>query len=765
VSRLHDDAHLFTRVSSASDPAERSARRWIVPLTFRPLVAAIPIVVVLASLRWRSLDKWWSTHPTASWLLQLLLATLFALPAAEVILRYWRRRRVIAAFKAFASNLPGDSSLARLLSDVVRHDDSPVGIVVVADDADVSACVAACSISCADLDLLPVALSHDQLVAVVEADDVAAALNHLRRAFLETGTGAGLQDAQSADLWSAKASRAKAVIIGRIESTDDVFDDDEFCSLARVRLDTLRRHGFRTVLVGASRAASVVTRPVLIDTTAEHWARAYLAQPVDTTAAQSDHLGARFLLEVLGPYLADHPAVRDELEMVCRLRRATPSASSAERIEAAAAFVTMHQWSDPAGRAWLLDTLSTTTRGIDVVAAAVARHCLKIGAPGNRMLVVDAESSFVAVKRLLTVSPDLLSPDDSVSLLDGLSRTQRLDVIRSMEGADHIGLTVLAHVAAHPDLFSRFAAATKFSATVSKDDDPRLEQLLERWLSAPYEGGMDGDYSVGALGWILPSLVVRFPDAYRRIWADSVRSSAQRDPSHLQLSLARGVCLTALQFPEQTLLLVEQLVDSGVGFWLSEIKLVHAAGMAASALGLDEHHTVTSHTASEHVLVRESAELVQVGLAGNAPPATWTWGFESFETRATEWPHDPDTRRLMARVALAAGLYWNSVTRDTFEAVSSMNRSTAGAPRCITEPASGSSLLTGRCDRQCVHGMCSHTIGLTHLSENDAESGKVEFGIAFCLDQLRLAVDRPDSTEWRHLWLELASASYEHGRL
>lgn len=762
---MNNDAHIFTRAPSEYGQLNASTRRLVSRFTFSLLITAVPVTVVLASLRWRSLDYWWSDHPTASWLLQLLLTTLFVAPLLNIISRTWRRRRAVGRFTDFIRGLKVHNHLVRLFLDIYQLDSHPIAIAVISDDGRTLSCVNSCTVACVSENLLPVALSIEQLSWVVKADDVPDSIVQIRNTFLEYCNTIGITTRESLDFWRIKLDREEVVVIGEIKSTDSIFDDERFCAESKKRLVELQDCGIRIILIGGGHTAIVLESPILIDTTAERWSNAYLSQPVNSFSAGSTNAGARFLIENLDPYMSEDSSVREELERICRLHRPTPTSSELDKIEAAAQLLSSHNWRNKEVVRWMLDMLITTTRGIDIVAVAIARHGLEITSL-NLIEDVDTEDgSFISKKQVLTLSPNRLDPRQSIAFLNGLSRAQRLDVIGAMERKDSHSLTLLAHLATHPDLFTRFAAATKFSTTISTSNDPNLDQLMRLWLSSPNVDGMDMDYFAGALGWIIPSLMVRFPQNYGDTWEAIVRAASLRDPSHLQLSIARGLCLTAQLFPSQTLELLARVTKESIGFWLTDIKLVHAAGIASRTLGQTSHDFVLSRLNSKHALVRESAELVESGLRQQTSVNLWTWGLESFETRSTEWSHDSRTQDLLARVALAAGLFWSSISESTFQEIIKKNHPEMNAPQCVLNSSLSSSLLRGKCQEACEHGMCSQTAGLTRLSNNDAEAGKTEYGIAFCLDRVRASRDSSRLDKEKQLWLELASASYAHGKL
>ena len=762
---MNDDAHIFTGVPSETGKDKASIRRLVSRFSFSLLIAAVPVAVVLASLRWRSLDRWWTAHPTASWFLQILLTTLFVAPLANVISRTWRRQRAVGSFISFINSREARTQLVQLFLDIYQLDSNSVAIAVIADDGESPSCVDSCGIACVREKLLPVVLSAEQLSWVVKADDVSDSIIQIRKSFLELCSVIGLANQQSLDFWNIKLNRNRVVVIGEVKSTDALFDDESFSAEAQKRMIELQRRGIRMVLIGGGHSVSVLQSPILIDTTAVRWSRAHLARPVNSFSASSDHEGARFLIEILDPYLSKDSSVREDLERICRLHRPTFASSASERIEAAARLLSSHSWQDEKVIQWILNILVSTTRGIDIVAVAIARHDLEITRLNLVEVINTVDSSFLSRKQVLTLSPNQIEPSESFVILDGLSRSQRLDVIGAMERTDVHSLALLAHLATHTDLLTRFAAATKFSTTVSASDDPNLDQLMKSWLPSPDVGGIDTNYNAGALGWIIPSLMVRFPETYGETWETSVRAASQRDPSHMQLSIARGLCLTAQLFPSQTLKLLERVTTDPIGFWLTDLKLVHAAGIAASALGQTSHDFVLSRLNSKHALVRESAEIVVSGLHHQTPVDLWTWGLESFETRSTEWSHNPRTQDLLARVALAAGLFWNSISTSSFSEIIEQNHPNVDAPQCVLLPGSCSSLLNGQCQESCKHGMCSQTLGLTQLSNNYAEAGKAEFGIAFCLDRARASTNSSRFRTEKQLWLELASASYAHGKL
>lgn len=754
------------RVPSLRDSATKKRDLLLSKIEIRRLLVAVaPLALVTLSLRWRDLDKFRSNYSLLTWLVDLLLTTLIAIPTFEVVVQRLRRRRAERKLHDYWQGFATGGNLESLVENIGHTNNQSSALAVVADDSAISHYAASIAAAYSKSGFIPIPLTSFDLCSISEEQDVAVAFVQIRHALARVFALAGLRDEEAFELWDHLTAQPRAVLIFQVESTFNIADEKTFCSSARNRLSVLHRFGFRPVMVGVSNVASMVNQPTLIDTTAEYWARAYLPRTIKSSAIRTDHDGARFLLEILASHLQNRPSARDVLEMIGRLWQSAGPQCEDERVDAAGQLLSSRIWTDHPDHQWLLETLSTHSRGIDVVAAATNKFGLATPIANTDPPSIAHGSSFIAVKRFLVLATDVTSRIETLSLINRLSRTQRLNTIRAMGGPSSRNLTLLAYIATDSDVFTRFAAATQFSLTTSNDIDPNLQLLLDEWLSTPSNNGMDNDYCIGALGWILPSLTVRFPLPYQGIWSSSIQIASARDPSHLQLSLARGLGLVASSHPEATLRLVKQLAESDIGFWLTEVKLVHAAGLAAHAMGLANHEVIAAGLVSRHELVREAADIVNEGLLEKASPATWTWGFESFEMRATAWPQPARVRMLMARVGLAAGLYWNSLSRNTFNEVSFQNRSSAGAPLCVTEDNFALSILEGKCYERCPHRMCTHAGSLTELSNNDAESGKGEFGVAFCLDQLQLAKASTREVNANRLWFELAAANVKQGRL
>lgn len=624
-----------TRRRPRSDPAS-------VPAPLRILALAVPLGVAVASIVWRWPDRLLEDSGVALATVQLALGSLLAWGSADAYLRVRRRRLLV--IESGGSPATGTEAFVLALGAALSGDRQSV-IVVRCADEDISDAVQTVRAACRASGKVSFECDGAATSRVCRSHDAVAALSVARERFSTDVIARGFRDTEVRQFWSVLLRRRDLVMVVRSPHTLDV------PTVPSATIDALGVRGLRLVWVGS-------THPLPdtdgigpeFDSDATRHVGGHLRQDPDI-AVVSPLRGAAALLDIVGDRTVAEAGITTRLVAATRLVGPGPGPSeSTDR--AAAALLSDPEFFSSSERQELHDHLQFSSRGIRVLshlASPVPEHW-------NPGVLRDADAAgFLAIKRRMCLHPHDVDDRDVAALRGELPRSWLLDIISSLRADSFDRARVLLGLAATPDIVVRWSSAVQLVKTLSLTEPAGFIGLVERDIDAAPPGAHDVDLALGAAGWIAARLRATWPDRCSPLWDRILAEASRRDPSHLALSVARGIMLGATDAPMPTIGMISDFRSRIEGHWLADIKLVHAAALCATAGSAEARALLDGMPISDHDLVRETIRLAQTGVRDGRPPELWTWGLEPLEALATRHRQDNDTLRLLGKVILGYG--------------------------------------------------------------------------------------------------------------
>ena len=694
--------------------------KFLFPL-IRMLALVLPLILFGTSLLLKWPDELLQGRGIAIGTIQLATGSMLAWVLADSYIRMAQKRRLFRLFwESTSEDLP---HVAFTVGHVLSHVDSKRPVVVVAsDDCILDARQPICR-AVANEDLAAVFLSKASSHALFSSTSVAEAIRVIREEFIRTAESSSFRESEALEIFRVASGRKEIVVV------IPVFTSEEFLVSFEKREEfhqviALLAERYRIVFVGSNRMVDSVhdLQPVVLDLAASFRANGHIQKRIALATPQSG-AGARHLLSVIG---------REEfvqLSIVKKLRAAShmhPHETSFDSAAAAASLISSEGFFSNEEKTELINFLQYTSQGLEIL-AVISLDVDKLWSPNE----LSASSvSHLAVKRLFSLEPNR-AVAHAAQYCAELSDSQVMDVIHGLRAHSPQGCELLFALSTDGRISIRFAAATRLIKTLKPSVFPGL--VIPSSLHDQFpQNAIDTDSSIGAWGWIIPSLVLTWPSEYGSAWEETLHVSKTRDSSHLGLSIARGILLSATDFPMRVGGLISQVIENGPRFWLSDIKLVHAAGISIQAGDESSYELIDYFKHSHHPLVQATAQLVSNGLHNKMESECWSWGLESQEALALTWAQSDEVFRMLGKVAIEYGKF----LRD----LSPLNFSTVMA---ATE-------YVGDVDWN------EDSFGLSpeiHRFHNATKKAQIEFGPAFSLRQSLLARTKQEKDFWE-LFLE-----------
>ncbi len=624
-----------TRRRPGSNPAS-------VPAPLRVLAVAVPLGVAVASIVWRWPDRLLEDSGVALATVQLALGSLLAWGSADAYLRIRRRRLLV--LETGTSPAPGTEAFVLALAAALSGDRRSV-IVVRCSDEDISDAVGTVRAACRASGKVSFECDGAATSRLCGTDDTLTALSVARERFSADALARGFRDTEVRQFWSVLLRRRDLVLVARSPHTLDV------PTLPSATIDALGARGLRMVWVGSTHPLPVTDGiGPEFDSDASRHVGGHLRRDSDETTLPPLH-GAAALLDIVGDRTVAEAGITTRLVAATRVMGPGPGPGE-NSDKAAAALLSDPEFFSSSERRELHDILQFSSRGIRVLshlAPPIPEHW-------NPAVLRDAGADgFLAVKRRMCLHPHEIGDEDVASLRAELPRSWMLDIISSLRADSFDRARVLLGLAATPDIVVRWSAAVQLVKTLSLAEPDGFLALVERDIEAAPPGADDVDLALGAAGWIAARLRATWPDRCLPLWDRILTEASQRDPSHLGLSIARGILLGAADAPMPTIGMITDFRSRIGGWWLADIKIVHAAALCATVGSTHAQTLLDDMSVSDHELVRETIRLAQTGVHESRPPELWTWGLEPLEAIATRHRQDDDTLRLLGKVILGYG--------------------------------------------------------------------------------------------------------------
>ena len=614
-----------------------------VPATLRLVALLFPLAIAGTSIAFRWPDRLLEDSGVALATVQLALGSLLAWGAADAYIHVRRRRLLIA--ETGSDPAPGTEAFVRALGEALLSGSAGTIAVRCADD-DIPHSVAVVRAAARHAGSVAFECDEKSTARLCSVDGVLAALAIAREHFSAEALARGFRDAEVRQFWSGLLRRGAIVLVARSPDTIDAptIDPDIPVGLAA--------RGLNIVWVGSTHPLGDSPGDTEFDVHAARLSADHLRAGPDG-GEQAVIGGAATLLAVVGERAAAGSSILAKLVAATRLAGYDGRASGrADRT--AADLLVDPGFFTPSERATVRDMLQFSSRGIRVLAQLPATDAddwnpaVFGGASGG---------SFLAVKRAMCLYARELSDDDIDRLRTDTPRSWLLDIIASTpaNSSDHARL--LLGLSASPDIAVRWSAATQLLGTMSLADPTEFIDRVTRSVDDAEPAADSFDLPLGAAGWLVARMLVRWPERCLPLWNCLLGEAAARDPSHLALSMSRGILLAAAESPHESVDVIAQFRDATPRFWLTDIKLAHAAALCAAAGSAEGGRHLTEFMSAEHPLVRDAARLADLGVRDGRPAEQWTWGIETLEALATAHRQDDDTLRLLADVVLTYGRF------------------------------------------------------------------------------------------------------------
>ena len=704
-------------------PRRRGRRRGLdgpntASLLLRIAALLLPLSMVVASAVWRWPDRLLEGSGVALATVQLALGTFLAWGTADAYLRTRRRRLLLARMGGEDDSDESDlhGALRTVWSDRVTR-----VVVMTCTDEGIDDVVRIVRRSARSTGRVAWDLRPDAVARLCGCTDRVTALAILRGEFIVAVMARGFKESEAVALWEVLLHRTDLVAIARSPGTMDT---------ARMGTDLLRdlaEAGVGCAWVGSSHPLGRDHGLLEFDTGAALLAAGHLRE--ETVERRVDPLdGTDPLLDILGDRVLATESIRAKLLVTSRLK-GQGRIEGIDRDQAAGALIVEPGYFDDTERRELVDILQFSSRGIRILGRITEPV---EGSWNPPVLDGPGATGFLAHKRRFCLAPGTLSDERVRALCTELPSAWLLDIIASTRATTTERARILLLLAEAAEVSVRYAAAVQLVKTLSLQDPASLLALVDSRIPDAPVIGLDADLGLGAVGWIAPRLVVEWPDACAHIWTRLLAAAARRDPAHLGLSIARGILLVSGDHPAASSRMIAELRAMTPLFWLSEIKLAHAAGKIAVAGDADGEGILRELTDSPRALVAEAARLAREGVRTGRPVAEWTWGLEMLETLSTRHEQDSGTTRLLGRVVIEYGSFVSSVTSET------------ARERALdtTPPATAPARLPLRWT-------------------NPEKKSEIRLGPVFCLRQARMA----DDARMRRTWSDAAREALSTGNV
>lgn len=691
-------------------------------LSLRITALLVPLTMVVTSLVWHWPDHLLEDSGVALATIQLALGSLLAWGTADAYLRT-RRRRLLVSETGDTVSHDNDTLMHAL--HLVWKESTPRAIVVSCADEMISDVVRVLRGAAHSTGRVVIECREATVARLCGRIEPVAALALVREEFTAQVLARGFRESEAGPLWDVLLHRTDLVVAARSPGTMDA-------PLIGVDvLSDLSSAGLRVVWVGSSHPLGRDHDLLEFSTLSTTLAAGHLRDEEGSGHLHPLH-GALPLLDILGDRAIAAESLRSKLLAASRLAGPSTSAGS-YRDGAASALLLETGFFDTLEREELYRVLQFSSRGIRIL-SHMTEPIMKTW---NPPVLNDPDAGgFLAHKRRICLDPEQLTADQIASLVATTPIPWLLDFISSMRANTAARARTLMLLAEVEKVSVRYAAAVQLIKTLSLDNPGPLLSEVEARISDEPTTDVDSNLGLGAVGWIAPRLLIEWPDVFQPTWQRLLAAAGRRDPTHLGLSISRGILLSAGDHPERAMDMVHQLRSTGPLFWLSDIKMAHAAGKIASAGVTEGRRVLDSLIESSHDLVARSAVLAQRGVQEQSPVAEWTWGLEMLESMATHHPHNADTARVLGSVVLRYGDFLDPTARG---------RGTA------------TTMSDGRSLRSMLSRTTSPHLPLTF--GNSHKKSELRLGAVFCLRQAHVA----ENAEARRMWIDAARRALSVG--
>ena len=613
-----------------------------VPAFMRFGAVLFPLAIAGTSIAFRWPDRLLEDSGVALATVQLALGSLLAWGAADAYIHVRRRRLLIA--ETGNDPAPGTEAFVRALGEALLTGSTGTITVRCADD-DIPHSVSVVRAAARHAGSVAFECDERSTAHLCSADDVLAAMAIARERFSAEALARGFRDSEVRQFWSGLLRQGAIVLIARSPDTIDAPTIDPGIPVGLVS------RGLNIVWVGSTHPLGNSTIDTEFDVHAARLSADHLRPGADR-GGDAAIRGAALLLDIVGERAAAGSSILTKLVAATRLAgHAGRAHGPLDR--AAADLLVDPGFFTPSERATVRDMLQFSSRGIRILARLPDTDddwtpAVLGGVDGG---------SFLAIKRAVCLHGRDLSDDDIDRLRSGIPRSWLLDIIASVPADSSDRARLLLGLSASPDIAVRWSAATQLLGTLSLADPRDFIDRVTRNVDEAEPGADSFDLPLGAAGWLAARLLVRWPERCLPLWGSLLEQAGTRDPSHLALSMSRGILLAAADAPHGAARLIAEFRGAAPRFWLSDIKLAHAAALCAAAGSAEGGRHLAHFMSSEHPLVRDAARLADRGMREGRPAEEWTWGIETLEALATGHRQDDDTLRLLADVVLTYGRF------------------------------------------------------------------------------------------------------------